>query len=179
MKYIFFTVVLSAFFSIASAQFKSVGLTVGGGYTVIDVQKVNEPIELYDWNNFGLILKGFAEYQLSEGRILGIELGRNRLYYWEYQYPGNSYYTWRTEWTTNAVVYFSKYFGDNFYMTAGAGIHIFYNGTVPGLLASIGTSFDIGNTLSIPLTLRIEPVFGTGTPIAVNLGTGIKFNLLK
>lgn len=179
MKYIFSTIILSAIFSIASAQFKSAGLTVGAGYTIINVQGVNDPMVLSDWDNFGLVFKGFGEYQLSEGKLLGLEIGRNRLYYWIYPAPGYTYYNWRTEWTTNAVAYFSKYFGDRFFLQSGVGIHFFSNGAVFGLLASAGTSFKVGSSVSIPITLRIEPIFGSGTPVALNLATGIRFNLLK
>jgi hypothetical protein len=179
MKYIITAIFFSAFIGTTSAQFRSVGFTAGAGYTVINVQKVNDPILLSDWDNFSLVFKGYAEYQLSKGNLIGLEVGRNRLYYWEYPAPGYTWYNWRTEWTTNAVFYISKYFGERFFVQAGPGIHIFYNGTVFGLMGSAGTSFPIGKSLSIPVTFRIEPVFGSGTPIAVNLATGIRFNLMK
>ncbi len=179
MKHILTTIILLTFISVCSAQFKSFGVIMGGGYTAIDVQKVVDPIPLSDWNKYGLVFKGFAEYQLKKGNILGLEIGRNRLYYWEYKAPGYSWYNWRTEWTTNAVAYMSTSFGERFYLQAGAGIHFFYTGTVFGLLAAAGTTFEITNNFSIPITFRIEPVFGSGTPIAINLATGVKFSLIK
>jgi hypothetical protein len=163
--------------SVCYAQIKSVGLIAGGGYTVIDVQKVNNPIPLTDWNNYSLVFKGFVEYQIKEGILLGLEAGRNRLYFWEYKAPGYSYYNWRTEWTSNAVFYLSKQIGEEFFIQAGAGIHSFYNGTVFGLLAGVGTSFHLSEKFAIPLALRIEPIFGAGTPVAINIGTGVKYNL--
>jgi hypothetical protein len=179
MKYILSVVIMFAFTSICSSQLNSFGLIIGGGYTVINVQKVVDPNPLSDWNNYGLVFKGYAEYQISEDKMLGLEIGRNRLYYWEYPAPGYSWYNWRTEWTTNAVVYLSKHFGEKFFIQIGPGIHIFYNGTVLGLLGSVGTSFPISNNFSIPLTFRIEPVFGSGTPVAINIATGIRFKLVK
>ena len=179
MKYILTIIVFSTFIATCTAQISSVGLLIGGGYTAVDVQKVVEPNTLSDWNNYGLIFKGFAEYRLSENKFLGMEIGRNRLYYWEYQAPGYSWYDWRTEWTTNAVAYVSSRMGENFFIQAGAGIHFFYSGTVFGLLASAGTSFPVSKNIRIPVMIRVEPIFGSATPIALNLATGIKFNLMK
>jgi hypothetical protein len=177
MKYILTTLTLFIFCTISPAQFKSFGFFAGGGYTLIDVQKVNNPMVLSDWNNYSLVFKGFAEYQLREGQLLGLEIGKNRLYYWEYPAPGYSWYNWRTEWTTNAVFYVSKRFGERLFLKAGPGIHIFSNGTVFGLLAAAETSFSISKSISIPIAIRVEPIFGAGTPLAINLATGFKFDL--
>jgi len=38
-------------------------------------------------------------------------------------------------------------------------------------------NLDRGEKLKISLFFRIEPAFGSGTPIAVNIGTGHKYNL--
>ena len=175
---IFLSIIFSiTLLSFSSAQFKSFGLVTGGGVTVVDVAKVINPNVLTDWNNYSLVFKGFAEYQLKNGTLIGLEAGRNRLYYWQYQAPGNSWYNWRTEWTTNAVLYFLQPIGERFFIKGGAGIHIFYKGTTFGLLAEAGTSFWLSESIRIPLALRVEPVFGTETPIAFNVATGIKFNL--
>lgn len=162
-----------------SAQLSSVGLIAGGGVTVVDVEKVLEPYSLSDWNTWSLVFKGFAEYQIGEGKALGLEIGSNRLYYWEYQAPGYSWYNWRTEWTTNAVFYFMKELGSKFFIQSGLGVHFFHNGTVAGLMAGGGTRFPVGEKLSIPLFFRIEPIFGTGTPVAINIGTGARLRLKK
>lgn len=164
---------------ISSAQISSFGVIAGGGGTIVNVDKVVEPYSLSDWNTWGMVIKGFAEYKIGEGNALGLEVGTNRLYYWEYQAPGYSWYNWRNEWTTNAVFYFSKTFENKFYLQSGAGIHIFHNGTVVGILAGAGRSFELTETISIPIFLRVEPIFGTATPVAINIGTGIKYKLAK
>jgi hypothetical protein len=172
--------IISIFFlliaSNISGQFRSAGLIAGGGVTVVDVEKVVDPYELSDWNTYSFFIKGSAEIHAGSSGSLGIEAGTNRLYYWEYPAPGFSWFNWRTEWTTNAVIYYVRNIGSRFFLQSGVGVHIFHNGTVPGLLAAAGTSFSVGEKLSIPLSLRIEPIFGTATPIAVNIGTGLKFN---
>jgi len=175
------SILLSFFFFIllyaGSAQFKSVGLVVGAGYTVVDVEQVLESYTLEDWDNFSMLYKAFGEYQVNEKFLLGGEFGRNRLYYWEYQAPGYSYYNWRTEWTTNLVIYASYYFGENLFVQFGPGIHFFDDGTVIGFLASVGTNISVAEKLQIPLVLRIEPVLGTETPIAINFASGLKYIL--
>lgn len=173
--------VILAFFIIqaTSAQLSSVGAIAGGGVTIVDVEKVLDPYTLSDWNTWSMVFKGYAEYQIGEGKALGLEAGTNRLYYWEYQAPGYSWYNWRTEWTTNAVFYFRKELGSKFFIQSGLGVHIFHNGTVAGLMAGGGTMFQVGEKISIPLFVRIEPIFGSATPVAINIGTGARLNLKK
>jgi hypothetical protein len=164
---------------VTTAQISSFGIIAGGGGTVVNVDKVVYPDILSDWNTWGMVVKGFAEYKIGQGNALGLEIGTNRLYYWEYQAAGYSWYNWRNEWTTNAVFYFSKTLGNQFYLQSGAGIHIFHNGTVIGILAGAGRSFLVTDNISVPIFLRVEPIFGTATPIAVNIGTGLRYNLVK
>ncbi len=174
MKSIFAALIFFICISLSNAQFKSVGLVAGAGITAIDVQNTLE-YALSNWNNYSFVIKGYVEYELKGGSLIGGELGTNRLYYWEYPVPGYSWYNWRTEWTTNLVIYFSKYFNDKFFIKTGAGLHIFHDGTVPGLLIGAGYALSISDNFVIPLGLRIEPIFGTATPIAINLASGIKY----
>jgi hypothetical protein len=179
MKNLALIIIIIFFAHVSSAQIKSVGLIAGGGETIVDVDKVVDPYDLSDWNTWSMVFKGFAEYQIGETSSLGLEAGANRLYYWEYKAPGYSYFNWRTEWTTNAVIYVSQSLGERFFIQAGAGFHIFQSGTVAGLMASVGASFPVSEKISVPVFLRIEPVFGVATPVAVNIGTGIRYNLIK
>jgi hypothetical protein len=179
MKRIFITLTFCALVIKCPAQFRSFGLIAGGGVSIVDVSQVVQPNELYDWNTYSLVFKGFADYKIGEGNAIGIEAGTNRLYFWKYPAPGYSWYNFRTEWTTNAVIYFQKQLGDRFYLQSGAGLHMFKTGTVLGILGAFGTSFYITENLTIPVFLRVEPIFGNSTPIAINFGTGIRYNLIK
>jgi hypothetical protein len=175
------TIILLLFFTrIIAAQFSSFGFIAGGGITIIDVAKVVEPNILSDWNTLSMTFKGFGEYKIGEGKAFGIEAGANRLYYWEYPAPGYSWYNWKTEWTYNAVFYFSKSLGDRFYLQSGAGLHIFNTGgTVLGIMVGGGASFYLSENIILPVFMRIEPIFGTATPVAINFGTGLRYNLIK
>ena len=174
----FITVIISfLIINAASAQIRSAGILAGGGGTVVDVEKVLEPYSLSEWNTWSMVFKAFAEYSIGEKKALGLELGSNRLYYWEYQAPGYSYYNWRTEWTTNAVLYYIADIGERMFIQSGIGIHVFNDGTVAGLMAGFGALFPAGEKFTVPLFVRIEPVFGSGTPVAINVGTGIRMKL--
>ena len=179
MKRIITLIISILIIQVASAQIRSVGILAGGGGTLVDVEKVLEPYELSEWDTWSLVFKAFAEYSLGENSAIGLELGSNRLYYWEYKAPGYSYYNWRTEWTKNAVLYYITSIGEKLYIQSGIGVHVFNDGTVAGLMAGFGTLFPAGEKFTIPLFLRVEPVFGSGTPVAVNIGTGLKINLKK
>jgi len=165
----------------AEAQFRSVGLVVGAGYTAVDVEKAVDYSPLEEWDNIGIIIKAVAEYELKPGLLLVGEFGENRLYYWEYRWSDGSYYgtRYRSEWTTNIGVSFKKLFNESFYVQAGPAVHIFNDGsgTVLGLLLGAGYEVEVGDRLVVPLGLRVEPVFGNAVPISILLHTGIRYIL--
>jgi hypothetical protein len=168
-------------FSLVNAQFRSVGVVVGAGYTAVNVEKAVDYSPLEEWDNIGIIFKAVAEYELRPGLMLVGEFGENRLYYWEYRWS-DGYYSgirYRSEWTTNIGVSFKKMFNEVFYVQAGPGVHIFNDGsgTVLGLLLGAGYEISVGDRLVVPLGLRVEPVFGNAVPISILLNTGIRYIL--
>ena len=167
-------------FSICSGQFRNVGITIGAGGTIVDVEKAVEWEDLEEWDTWAIILKATGEYRISEGLSLGGEFGANRLYYWEYRWSDGTYSDTRynTEWTVNLGISLIKYFGENFYAKGGAGLHFFVSGgTVAGLLGAAGYNFNLSDKLIVPLEIRIEPIFGNSTPVPVVLGTGFRYRL--
>jgi hypothetical protein len=166
--------------SICSGQFQKVGIIAGVGGTIIDVASAVEWEDLEEWDTWAIILKGTGEYKISEGFSLGGEFGANRLYYWEYRWSDGTYSGTRynTEWTVNLGINLIKYFGGNFYVKGGVGLHFFVSGgNVAGLLGAAGYNFNLSDKLIVPLEFRIEPIFGNSTPVPVLLGTGIKYML--
>ena len=165
--------------SVNHAQFRSFGVIVGAGPTIVDVEKAIDYSPLEEWDKISIVIKATAEYQLKEGLMLGGEFGANRLYYWEYKWSDGFYSgtRYRSEWTTNLGIHIIKYFREVWYIQGGAAIHIFNDGsgTVPGLLVATGADLNISEKLRIPLSLRIEPVFGNATPIAISVVTGLKY----
>ena len=168
-------------FSISSAQFRSVGLVAGAGYTAVDVEKAVDYSPLEEWDNYGIIIKAVAEYELRPGLLLVGEIGENRLYYWEYRWS-DGYYSgtrYRAEWTTNIGLSFKKLFRESLYVQAGPAVHIFNDGsgTVLGLVLGGGYELELGDNFVLPLGVRVEPVFGNAVPVSFFLHTGIRYIL--
>ena len=166
---------------LSHAQFRSAGIVVGAGYTAVDVEKAVNYSPLEEWDNFGIIIKATAEYELRPGLMLAGEFGENRLYYWEYRWSDGYYYgtRYRSEWTTNIGVSFKKLFSESLYVQAGPAVHIFNDGTgtVLGLLLGAGYELEVGDRLVLPLGVRVEPVFGNAVPVSFLLHSGIRYAL--
>ena len=54
---------------------------------------------------------------------------------------------------------------------------IFYDGIAPAICVESGYIIKLGMNLKIPVSLRLNPVFGDGTPIPVSLGIGISYTI--
>jgi hypothetical protein len=167
--------------SLTHAQFRSAGVVVGVGHTIVDVEKAVDYSPLEEWDNIGIIIKAVAEYELRPGLHLVGEIGENRLYYWEYRWSDGIYSgtRYRSEWTTNIGVSFKKRVGESLYVQAGPGVHIFNDGsgTVLGLLLGAGYEIALGDSFVLPLGVRIEPVFGNAVPISFLAHSGIRYIL--
>jgi len=181
MKRIIFILAGLIAFTLAGAQFRSVGVIAGAGYTLVDIENAIDWSPLEEWDNIGVVFKAVGEYELKPGLLLVGEFGENRLYYWEYRWT-DGYYSgtrYRSEWTTNIGFSFKKYIGDSFYLQAGPGVHIFNDGsgTVLGVLAGAGYEVDVGDRFKVPLGIRIEPVFGSAIPVSFLFHSGIRYIL--
>ena len=165
------------------SQVKSVGFVAGAGYTAVDIEKAISVNDLEDWDHIGVMIKATVDYALPGGLILTGEAGGNRLYYWEYYWNDGYYsgYRYRSEWTSSLGLHIKKYFGNNLFVQAGPGIHAFNDGSgvVPGLVLASGLNIDAGTRFYVPVSLRVETVFGNATPICVLLGSGLSLRLWK
>lgn len=162
----------------AYSQFTFIGLKAGAGFTIVDIEEAVGWNDLEDWDNFGAMFKAVAGYRLNNQMKLVGEVGSNRLYYWEHlSYYG--YYQWRAEWTTNLNVFINLDLGKKAYFLAGGGIHAFNDGSgvVPGLATELGYIIKEEKAFSIPITFRVESVFGNALPVSILLGTGFNYHL--
>lgn len=167
--------------SMASAQFRSAGLVAGAGITIVDIENAIDYSPLEEWDNIGVIFKAVVEYELRSGLMLVGEVGENRLYYWEYRWS-DGYYSgtrYRSEWTTNIGFSIKKMLGESYYIQGGPNVHIFNDGsgTVLGLVLAAGYELQAGDLFTVPLGIRVEPVFGNAIPVSLLLHTGIRYNL--
>ena len=165
--------------SVSHAQFTSAGLVFGAGYTIVDIEDAIDYSPLEDWDHIAIIFKAVAEYQMNPGLFRVGEIGEHRLYYWEYRWT-DGYYggtRWRSEWTTNFGISVKKMMNENVFIQGGAAVHIFNSGgTVLGLLLAAGYDIAFGDQFTVPIGIRVEPVFGSGIPISILANTGIRYN---
>lgn len=181
MKRLFFLLILMLFLGQAHAQFRSAGLVLGAGYTIVDIEDAIDYSPLEDWDHIWIIIKGVAEYEMKPGLMLVGEIGENRLYYWEYRWT-DGYYggtRWRSECTTNIGISVKKMMNENVYIQGGPSVHIFNDGTgtVLGLLLAAGYDLPLVREFTLPMGIRVEHVFGSGIPISVLVHSGIRYNL--
>ena len=162
------------------------------GYTIVDVAQAIEIPEysditregLVDWDQFNY--KGLVQVFLDRGKMLiGAEVGFNRLYRWEETYiPSSSfsntnYYRWGTIWTWHIGALIQLNFANQYYLTTGTGVYTYMNGTgtTVGFPIGLGHTVKISDSISIPIEFRTDIIFGSGSPITIGGGLGLKFTL--
>jgi len=159
------------------------------GFTIVDVAQAMEISEFSDITNEGLVdwdkfnYKGLVQLFLNRGKMLiGGEIGFNRLYRWEERYKTMAGYDrWRggTIWTWHIGALIQLNFANQYYLTTGAGLYTFMNdtGTMIGFPLAFGHILKISDLISIPIEFRTDIIFGTGSPIALGGGIGLKFTI--
>lgn len=159
------------------------------GYTVVDVSQAMEIPEysditqegLVDWDNFNY--KGLVQVFIPRSNFLiGGEVGFNRLYRWEERYKtfdGYDRWRWGQIWTWHVGVLLRLTVAEQYYVTSGAGVYTFMNGSgaTVGFPLALGHDLKLGDKLVLPLEFRTDIIFGEATPIALGGGIGIKITL--
>lgn len=163
------------------------------GFNLVDLEKAtgspefdeNLPADtrqLVEWDRFYYN----GEVQLlktwNEGLDLGVGLGFNRLYYWEERYRNlfdtQFQFDYGTIWTLEVSVIANYNFGDWFLHASPSLQHFFWDDTyTAGLALGVGRTIPITETLTIPVVLKNDLVFGNATTIAPSLGLGIQLAL--
>jgi hypothetical protein len=158
-----------------------IALSAYPGYTAVNFEKALGYSDDYmnDWDQFyySVSLKGF----LTSDRPFsyGAEIGWQRLYYAYYIIPYGPLPAYREfNVTTTSVMALARYCANKqFYALFGAGIHIFNDGLSPAIFIEPGYMISLGENLKIPVSVRINPVFGDGVPTPVSLGIGLSYRL--
>jgi len=183
MKYLVFMLLLFGLSLSGTAQFKSINFSMGAGYTLVNFDKAVGVDDLEEWDNIGAMIKVSVDFQLRDNLFLVGEVGTNRLYYWEYYWSDGYYsgYRFGTDWTSNLVVQLKGYLSDRIFLQSGIGLH-FYNdgsGMVPGDVVQIGYEIPLNDKITIPVLVRMENVWGQGSPSLFMLGAGASYKLFK
>jgi len=159
---------------------KEISLSVYPGFTLVNFEKALGYSDDYmeDWSEVHLsaALRGFLS---SEKPVqFGAELGWQRLYYAYYIVPYGPSPVYR-EFTVSTVSLsvIGRYTYNNFFFVGGTGIHFFNEGIAPSLCLEAGYKINLLKNLKIPISFRINPIFGSGTPIPFSVGAGLCFIL--
>jgi hypothetical protein len=151
------------------------------GYTEVNFEKALGYSDEYmiDWDQFCYsgAIKGYlvTETHLS----YGVELSWQRLYYAYYRVPYDFSPVYREfDVSTLSVTGIARYsHNQKFFVAGGAGFHFFNDGVAPAILVEPGYNISIGDNLKIPVSIRLNPIFGDGTPITACLGIGVSYRI--
>jgi hypothetical protein len=157
-----------------------IGVQGGAGFTIVDLAKASgydEPI-LTNWGTFHYKFNLQALYKV--GMIeLGLEVGYNDLYWYYLRIPYGDQTIYRENYVHTVNIYglLQHTMPNAIFLQAGAGIHIFDDGSTLGLMGAAGYDIRLTDKLSIPLFLRLDVIFGDGTPIPISAGAGIRYHM--
>lgn len=176
-----FLTFLFLLFSLNIQAQKGIEISLSGypGYTLVNFENALGYSDDYmvDWDQFsyGASLKGLLA--ANKPFSFGLEAGWQRLYYAYYIVPMGYYSAFREfNVSTISIMALARYSpAKKFFALAGAGIHIFDNGVAPAVYIEPGYMISIGESLKIPVSIRINPVFGDGLSITFALGAGVSY----
>jgi hypothetical protein len=157
---------------------KEISFSFYPGITLVNFEKALDYSDnhLQDWSEFyySFALRGFL---LSDKPIkLGAELAWQRLYYAYYVIPYVPAPVHREfNISTVSIMALGRYTINNFFTVGGAGFHFFNDGVAPSICLEAGYLFNAGPTLKLPISFRINPVFGSGTPVPISVGAGVSY----
>lgn len=175
-------IIVLPFFSITghAQKAKEISLSVYSGFTLVNFEEALDYSDEYmeDWSEIHISasLKGFL---LSDKPLqLGAEIAWQNLYYAYYVVPYVPSSV-RREFniSTISLMALGRYSVSNFFTTGGAGIHIFDDGISPAISFEAGYKISAGENLKFPVSVRIQPIFGKGTPILFSVGAGMSFTI--
>jgi hypothetical protein len=179
------SIVVAFIVSAVSGQGFIIRAMGGGGYTLINFEGASgypdSSLENWDQANYSFALQGL--WQVAPNIRIGGEAGWEQLYSWYYIIPyGSSGPVYRqANWATIFVGGLAQIFlTHSLYVLGGVDIHSFSgDGTAVGVSAGIGAQFRVSGKLAIPLEFRIKPVFGAGTPMVLQINTGVAFGACR
>jgi hypothetical protein len=175
MKKIQLFIIAIFFITTGFSQKFEIGLNAIAGLTIVDVEKAMEKV-LTDWDQFSYGFNIYGLYHLNNGIAAGFETGFNQLYYWEEYYGYGGYYRWG-DISTILFGPLVELKMNRIYAQSGLNLRIFTNGsgTVPAFMFGCGYIITVSGRLYLPVGLRTDIVFGSATPVPVNLTLGLRY----
>lgn len=158
-----------------------IGITGRPGYTLVNFEKAlgYDDEDMSDWDQFyySVSLEGF--FTSDKPLSFGAELAWQRLYYAYYIIPYGPSPVYREfNVSTTSIMGLVRYSAENkLFVLGGAGIHLFDSGVAPAIFIEPGYMVSVGEKIKIPLSVRINPVFGDGTPVPISAGIGFIYRI--
>ncbi len=159
---------------------KEISLSLYPGFTIVNFEKAlgysNDYLE--NWNEFHYSA-AFRGFLLSGKPIqFGAEFAWQRLYYAYYIVPYGPSPVYREfNVSTVSLMALGRYSVSNFFAVGGAGIHFFNNGISPAICLEAGYKLNVGANLKLPVSIRVNPIFGSGTPTPISAGIGFSYTI--
>ncbi len=159
---------------------KEISLSAYPGFTIVNFEKALGYSDDYmeDWNEFYTCaaIRGF----LKPGKQfdIGVEIAWQQLYYAFYRVPYGTSPVYREfNISTISLSALGRFNKNNFFAVIGGGLHIFNDGIAPAICLEPGFMLRAGPKLMLPISLKINPIFGDGTPLPVSLGIGAAYTI--
>ncbi len=178
MRITIIVIFLSFADTLCAQQPTEVSLVLYPGFTLVNFEEALDypDDDMTDWSQvyFSVAAKAFLK---SEKKIqFGAELAWQQLYYASYRIPYGPSPVYREfNVTSISTMALGRYMINNFFVTGGAGLHFFNSGVSPSISAEAGYAIKAGEHLKFPLSVRINPIFASGTPTALSVGIGATY----
>ncbi len=132
-----------------------------------------------DWDQFYYSVSLKSLLTSDKSVHFGAEIGWQRLYYAYYVVPYGTSPVYREfNIATTSLMALARYSSNQrFFALVGAGIHIFYDGVAPAIFIEPGYMIKLARNLKLPVSIRVNPVFGDKIPIPISLGVGVSYKL--
>jgi len=190
MRIVILLCVLIAIPTLVAGAEKEIRIQNNFGYTVVDVPGAMEVPEFQDgferglveWNQFNYNGAVQLFFDPAQESTYGLEVGLARLYYWEERYSppvGDTTWDWGTIWTWRVGGLWQRQLTPDYYFMTGAALHVFMNdtGATIGFPLAIGHRIAASESLTIPVEIRMDVVFGNAVPVCIGAGLGLEFDL--
>jgi hypothetical protein len=169
----------SSSFVFAQKQ-KEISLSVYPGFTIVNFEEALGYPDDYmtDWSQFyfSAVVRGF----LNAGKSFhfGAEISWEQLYYAYYVVPYGMYPVYREfNVSTFSVMALARYSINKFFVIGGMGANFFNEGVAPALCLEVGYMIHGGGKVKFPVSFRLNPIFGDGTPTPVSIGLGLSYSI--
>jgi len=165
----------------ASAQRPTeLSLSIYPGFTLVNFEKALGYSDAFmeDWDQFHLALAARGFLKSNSALQIGGELAWQQLYYAYYIVPYGTQRVYREfNISTLSLTALARITSEHFFIAAGPGIHVFHDGIAPAVSMEMGMNVNLGDKITVPFSLRLDPILGDGIPTAISIGVGAAYKL--